>query len=70
MDFGSANSEGRFSTYAEGLVSVIGHADRARPLRDYCVRLLMPVPSIFPMLPLISILCERQKYNRLARLTD
>jgi SRSO17 transposase len=23
-------------------VSVIGHADRARPLRDYCVGLMMP----------------------------
>jgi SRSO17 transposase len=23
-------------------VSVIGHADRAKPLRDYCTRLLMP----------------------------
>ena len=24
----------RFEAYVEGLVSVIGHADRARPLRD------------------------------------
>jgi SRSO17 transposase len=31
-----------FSAYVEGLVSVIGHADRAKPLRDYCVGLLMP----------------------------
>src|SRR6185503_1399847 len=42
MDLGSASSEGRFSAYVEGLVSVIGHADRAKPLRDYCVGLLMP----------------------------
>jgi SRSO17 transposase len=42
MGLGAANSAGRFSAYVEGLVSVIGHADRARPLRDYCVGLLMP----------------------------
>jgi SRSO17 transposase len=36
------SSEARFSAYVEGLVSVIGHADRAKPLRDYCAGLLMP----------------------------
>jgi len=35
-------SESRFSAYVEGLVSVIGHADRAGPLRDYCLGLMMP----------------------------
>jgi SRSO17 transposase len=28
--------------YVEGLVSVIGHADRAGPLQDYCLGLVMP----------------------------
>src|SRR5260370_4620029 len=28
--------------YVEGLVSVIGHADRAVPLHDYCLGLVMP----------------------------
>ena len=32
----------RFSAYVEGLASVIGHADRVKPLQDYCVGLLMP----------------------------
>jgi SRSO17 transposase len=32
----------RFSAYVEGLASVIGHTDRARPLRDYCTGLIMP----------------------------
>jgi SRSO17 transposase len=32
----------RFTSYVEGLVSVIGHKDRAGPLRDYCVGLVMP----------------------------
>lgn len=37
------DSERRFSGYLDGLASVIGHADRSVPLRDYCVGLLMPV---------------------------
>src|ERR1700734_3827530 len=37
-----SESEARFEAYVEGLVSVIGHADRAGPLRDYCLGLLMP----------------------------
>jgi SRSO17 transposase len=35
-----AGSEARFVRYVEGLTSVIGHADRAGPLRDYCVGLV------------------------------
>ncbi|MGY3610685.1 IS701 family transposase, partial [Bradyrhizobium sp. Lot33] len=35
-------SEARFAAYVDGLVSVIGHADRAKPLRDYCVGLMLP----------------------------
>jgi len=30
-----ANSESWFARYVEALMSVIGHADRCRPLRDY-----------------------------------
>ncbi len=36
------DSESRFSGYVEGLASVLGHADREGPLRDYCVGLVMP----------------------------
>src|ERR1700682_4946155 len=36
----SEDSESRCARYVEGLTSVIGHADRAGPLRDYCVGLL------------------------------
>src|SRR5882672_6917041 len=36
----SEDSGSRFAGYVEGLTSVIGHADRAAPLRDYCVGLL------------------------------
>jgi SRSO17 transposase len=48
-------SESRFATYVEGLVSVIGHADRARPLRDYCIGLMMP--------------CERKSVEPMAAVT-
>jgi SRSO17 transposase len=36
MDDGAS----RFSAFVEALTSVIGHADRAEPLRDYCLGLL------------------------------
>src|SRR5213080_4162619 len=48
-------SESRFSAYVEGLVSVIGHADRASPLRDYCLGLMMP--------------CERKSVEPMAAVT-
>jgi len=35
-------SETRFASYVAGLGSVIGHAERARPLRDYCTGLMLP----------------------------
>jgi SRSO17 transposase len=38
----NGESESRFSAYVEELVGVIGHADRAVPLRDYCLGLLLP----------------------------
>ena len=34
------DSESRFVRYVEGLTSVIGHADRAAPLHDYCAGLM------------------------------
>jgi SRSO17 transposase len=36
-------SEKRFAAYVDQLASVMGHADRARPLWDYCTGLLMPL---------------------------
>jgi SRSO17 transposase len=46
-----ADRESRFSKFVEGIVSVIGHADRTRPLWDYCVGLMMPYgrKSVEPM---------------------
>jgi SRSO17 transposase len=36
------DSEARFAEYVAGLSSLIGHADRTGPLRDYCTGLLLP----------------------------
>src|SRR5438876_7739162 len=55
MAFEGRSSAERLSAYFEGLVSVIGHADRARPLRDYCTGLLMP--------------CERKSVEPIAAVT-
>jgi SRSO17 transposase len=45
------SSEARFADYVEALTEVIGHVDRAAPLRDYCTGLLMPAArkSVEPM---------------------
>lgn len=43
MDFSGSGIEQRFEAYVEALVGVIGHADQASPLRDYCRGLLLPV---------------------------
>jgi SRSO17 transposase len=51
----SDGSESRFAGFVEGLVSVIGHADRAGPLFDYCVGLIMP--------------CERKSVEPMAAVT-
>jgi SRSO17 transposase len=52
---GAKDIELRFLGYVEGLVSVIGHADRAGPLRDYCTGLMMP--------------CERKSVEPMAAIT-
>src|ERR687883_372030 len=38
----SENRQERFTAYVDALAEVIGHADRAAPLRDYCRGLLLP----------------------------
>src|ERR687886_750859 len=48
---GDQESQERFAAFIDALASVIGHADRAAPLRDYCTGLLMPAErkSVEPM---------------------
>ena len=52
----ATGSDERFAAYIEGLSSVIGHADRVGPLRDYCVGLIMPADrkSVEPMAALTA----------------
>jgi SRSO17 transposase len=52
---GSGEGEGVFSAYVEALAGVIGHADRERPLGDYCRGLLTN--------------CERKSVEPLAAIT-
>lgn len=49
------SSESRFADYIQGLVSVIGHKDRERPLRDYCTGLMLS--------------CERKSVEPIAAVT-
>src|SRR3954462_3633233 len=37
----SEDRQERFAAYVEALAEGIGHADRAEPLRDYCLGLLL-----------------------------
>jgi SRSO17 transposase len=56
MDLGGKyEGEARFAQYIANLASVIGHADRVNPLRDYCVGLMMP--------------CERKSVEPMAAIT-
>jgi SRSO17 transposase len=50
------SSQARFAAYVEALTSVIGHADRAAPLRAYCTGLLLPADrkSVEPMAALTA----------------
>src|SRR6202051_4905915 len=35
-------SEARFAAYVDGIASILGHADRTGPRRDYCLGLVLP----------------------------
>src|ERR687898_29729 len=39
---GAEAGEARFAAYVERLASVLGHADRAAPLKAYCTGLILP----------------------------
>jgi len=56
MEKEAAESEQRFAAYVERLSSVMGHADRKRPLNDYCTGLMMPLErkSVEPLAALTS----------------
>ena len=42
VDGAGRESEARFAAFVDSLAGVLGHADRAGPLMDYCTGLLLP----------------------------
>jgi SRSO17 transposase len=45
MDSWTDESEAAFDACVEALIGVIGRADRAEPLKDYCLGLLLPMAA-------------------------
>jgi len=70
MDLSRRTSQARFDAYVEALVEVIGHADRAKPLNDYCVGLLMPGErkSVEPMAAIVAPTRVSAKHQSLLHL--
>ena len=70
MDLSRPTSQARFAAYVEALVEVIGHADRAKPLNDYCVGLLMPGErkSVEPMAAIVAPTRVSAKHQSLLHL--
>ena len=70
MDLSGQASQARFASYVEALVEVIGHADRAEPLHDYCVGLLMPGErkSVEPMAAIVAPARVSAKHQSLLHL--
>jgi len=56
MDPEARASEARFQSYVESLATVLGHADRVEPLKDYCAGLLLPVErkSVEPIAAIVA----------------
>ena len=56
MGGASQESEARFAAYVDSLAGVLGHADRAGPLMDYCTGLLTPCErkSVEPIASMVS----------------
>ena len=66
------SSEARFAEYVDALTTVMGRGDRAGPLKDYCVGLLMPGErkSVEPMAAVVAparVSAKHQSLLHLAR---
>jgi SRSO17 transposase len=70
MDLSRRTGQARFGAYVEALVEVIGRADRATPLNDYCVGLLMPGErkSVEPMAAIVAPARVSAKHQSLLHL--
>ena len=60
------SSEARFADYVDALTAVLGREDRAGPLKDYCIGLLMrgERKSVEPMAAVVGRLGFRPSINR------
>ena len=70
MGFWTQSSEARFSEYVEALATVLGREDRAGPLKDYCIGLLMPGErkSVEPMAAIVAPARVSAKHQSLLHL--
>ena len=70
MGLWTQSSEARFSEYVEALATVLGREDRAGPLKDYCIGLLMPGErkSVEPMAAIIAPARVSAKHQSLLHL--
>ena len=64
------SSEARFADYVDALTTVMGRGDRAGPLKDYCVGLLMPGErkSVEPMAAVVAPARVSAKHQSLLHL--
>jgi len=72
MEAGTQSSEGRFAEYADALTEVLGRGDRAGPLKDYCLGLLLPGErkSVEPMAAVIAPARVSAKHQSLLHLVS
>jgi SRSO17 transposase len=70
MEPWAQSSEGRFSEYVDGLTTVVGRGDRAGPVKDYCLGLLMPGErkSVEPMAAIVAPARVSAKHQSLLHL--
>jgi len=70
MELWTQSSEARFSEYVEALATVLGREDRAGPVKDYCIGLLMPGErkSVEPMAAILAPAQVSAKHQSLLHL--
>lgn len=70
MEPWAQSSEARFVEYVDALATVLGREDRAGPLKDYCIGLLMPGErkSVEPMAAIVAPARVSAKHQSLLHL--
>ena len=70
MEPWAQSSEARFVEYVDALTTVLGREDRAGPLKDYCIGLLMPGErkSVEPMAAIVAPARVSAKHQSLLHL--